>query len=67
MANKIKEMIYDDPKASKQTPIMYLPETWTFEGQTYQYNENATVVATDNYSNDVTTEMGKMSKDLKYD
>ena len=67
MANKIKEMIYDDPKASKQTPIMYLPQTWTFEGQTYQYNDSSTVVTADNYSNDVKTEMGKMSKDLKYD
>ena len=66
MANKIKEMVYDDPKASKQTPIMYLPQTWTFEGKTYQYKENATVVTTDNYSDNVKTEMGKMGKDLKY-
>jgi len=67
MANKIKEMVYDDPKASKQTPVMYLPTTWTFEGKTYQYNENAKVVTTDNYSDDVKTEMGKMSKDIKYE
>ncbi|MCM1003706.1 MAG: hypothetical protein NC408_05120 [Candidatus Gastranaerophilales bacterium] len=67
MANKIKEMIYDDPKAAKQTPVMYLPETWTFEGTTYHYNENAPVEITKNYSDDVQTEMGKMSKDLKYE
>lgn len=66
MANKIKDMVYDDPKAPKQTPVMYLPQTWTFEGKTYQYNENAAVITTDNYSDDVKTEMGKMSKDLKY-
>lgn len=66
MANKIKEMIYDDPKASKQTPIMYLPQTWTFEGKTYQYNDNAQADKTENYSDDVKTEMGKMGKDLKY-
>lgn len=67
MANKIKEMIYDDPRAAKQTPVMYLPETWTFEGKTYHYNENAQVATTQDYSDDVQTEMGKMSKDLKYE
>ena len=66
MANKIKEMIYDDPKASKQTPIMYLPQTWTFEGKTYQYNDNAQADKTENYSDDVKTEMGNMNKDIKY-
>lgn len=67
MANKIKEMIYDDPRAAKQTPVMFLPETWTFEGKTYHYNENAQVATTQDYSDDVQTEMGKMSKDLKYE
>ena len=66
MANKIKEMIYDDPKASKQTPIMYLPQTWTFEGKTYQYNDNAQADKTENYSDDVKTAMGNMNKDIKY-
>lgn len=67
MANKIKEMIYDDAKAAKQTPVMYLPETWTFEGKTYSYNDKTEVSKTDNYSDEVKTEMGKMSKDLKYE
>ncbi len=67
MANKIKEMIYDNPKAAKQTPVMYLPETWAFEGTTYHYNESTPVETTQNYSDDVQTEMGKMSKDLKYE
>ncbi len=67
MANKIKEMIYDNPKASKQTPVMYLPQTWTFEGKTYQYNDNVHVEKTDNYSDDVKTEMGKMGKEIKYE
>ena len=67
MANKIKEMVYNDPKAAKQTPVMYLPQTWVFEGKTYNYNENAVVTTTDNYSNDVKTEMGKMSKDIQYE
>ena len=66
MANKIKKMVYDDPKAAKQTPVMYLPETWTFEGKTYQYNDSVKVTKTQNYSDEVKTEMGKMSKDIKY-
>lgn len=66
MANKIKEMVYDDAKAAKQTPIMYLPETWTFEGKTYNYNANAIPARTSDYSDNVKTEQGKMTKDLKY-
>ena len=67
MANKIKEIVYDDPKASKQTPVMYLPKTWTFEGKTYHYKESTKAVTTKEYSDDVKTEMGKMSKDIKYE
>lgn len=67
MANKIKEMIYDDAKAAKQTPVMYLPDTWTLEGKTYNYNDKTEASKTDNYSDEVKTEMGKMSKDLKYE
>ena len=67
MANKIKEMIYGDAKASKQTPVMYLPETWTFDGTTYKYNDNTKADKTEKYSDNVKTEMGKMSKDLKYE
>lgn len=67
MANKIKEMVYDDSKASKQTPVMYLPGVWTFEGKTYYYDENIAVAKTENYSDNVKTEMGKMSKDIKYE
>ena len=67
MANKIKEMIYGDSRAAKQTPIMYLPQTWTFEGKTYQYNTDAKPERTNNYSDDVKTEMGNMNKDIKYD
>lgn len=67
MANKIKEMVYDDAKAAKQTPIMYLPETWTFEGKTYNYNANAIPARTSDYSDNVKTEQGKMTKDLKYE
>lgn len=66
MANKIKEMIYGDAKAAKQTPIMYLPETWNFEGKTYNYNTNAIPEKTTEYSDDVITEQGKMSKELEY-
>ena len=66
MANKIKEMIYDDPKAAKQSPIMYLPEVWNFEGKTYNYNAEVEVATTETYSEDVKTEMGKMSKELEY-
>lgn len=66
MANKIKEMVYEDPKAAKQTPVMYLPETWTFEGKTYQYNDSVQAAKTQTYSDDIKTEMGKMNKDIKY-
>ena len=45
---------------------MYLPQTWTFEGKTYQYNDNAQADKTENYSDDVKTEMGNMNKDIKY-
>ena len=67
MTHKIKDIIYGDSLAAKQSPVMYLPETWTFEGKTNQYDENAKVIATDSYSDDVKTEMGKMSKDIKYE
>ena len=66
MANKIKEMIYGDANAAKQTPIMYLPETWNFEGKTYNYNADAIPEKTTEYSDNVITEQGKMSKDLEY-
>lgn len=66
MANKIKEMIYGDANAAKQTPIMYLPETWNFEGKTYNYNVDAIPEKTTEYSDDIVTEQGKMSKDLEY-
>lgn len=67
MANKIKEMIYDDAKVAKQTPIMYLPETWIFEGKTYTYNKDVVPEKTSEYSDEVKTEQGKMAKDLKYE
>ena len=67
MANKIKELIYGNPKAAKQSPIMYLPEKWTFEGKTYTYNENAKPDRTENFSDDVKTEKGKMNKDIKFE
>ena len=66
MANKIKEMIYGDAKAAKQTPIMYLPQTWNFEGNTYNYNEDAIPEKTIDYSDNVKTEQGKMTKELEY-
>lgn len=67
MANKIKELIYGDPKAAKQSPVMYLPETWTFEGKTYKYNENITPTRTENFSDKVKTESGKMNPNIKYE
>lgn len=67
MANKIKELIYGDPKAAKQSPVMYLPETWTFEGKTYKYNENTTPDRTKDFSDKVKTEMGEMNKNIKYE
>lgn len=66
MANKIKEMIYGDAKAAKQSPIMYLPQVWYFEGNTYNYNNNALPEKTTMYSDDVKTEQGKMTKELEY-
>ena len=66
MANKIKEMIYGDAKAAKQSPIMYLPQVWDFEGNTYNYNNNAVPEKTTMYSDDVKTEQGKMTKELEY-
>ena len=66
MANKIKEAIYDNPKAAKQPPIMYLPKTWEFNGKIYEYQENTSVEATHKFSPDVKTEMGKMDKDLEF-
>ena len=45
---------------------MYLPENWTFEGKTYNYNANAIPARTSDYSDNVKTEQGKMTKDLKY-
>lgn len=67
MAHKIKEVIYGDPLIGKQSPVMYLPETWTFEGNTYKFNNDNLPEKTINYSDDVKTEMGKMSKDIKYE
>lgn len=66
MANKIKEMIYGDSRAAKQSPVMYLPETWTFEGKTYTYNDSIDAAKTNDFTDEVKTEMGKMGKDLKY-
>ena len=67
MAHRIKDVVYEDSLAAKQTPVMYFPDSWTFEGKTYQYNKDAKAEKTDSYSDDVKTEMGKMSKDLKYE
>lgn len=67
MANKIKELIYGDPKAAKQSPVMYLPETWNFEGKTYKYHEGSVPEKTENFSDEVKTEMGKMGKEIKYE
>ena len=66
MTHRIKDVIYEDSLASKQTPIMYLPDTWTFEGKTYTYNDSVKAERTENYSDDVKTEMGNMNKDIKY-
>ena len=66
MAHRIKDVIYEDSLAAKQTPIMYLPDTWTFEGKTYTYNDSVKAERTENYSDDVKTEMGNMNKDIKY-
>lgn len=66
MANKIKEMIYGNATIAKQTPIMYLPQTWTFEGVTYNYDADAVPEKTTEFSDDVITDQGKMSKDLEY-
>ena len=66
MANKIKEMIYGDAKVAKQTPIMYLPQTWNFEGNAYNFNDSAIPERAQNYSNEVKTEQGKMTKEIEY-
>lgn len=64
MTNKIKNAIYDDPKAAKQPPIMYLPKTWDFNDNTYNFQEDAFVETTNTFSEDVKTEMGKMNKNI---
>ena len=61
MANKIKEMIYGDPRAAKQTPVMYLPQTLVFEVKTYNYNANAITDKTTDYSNDIKPEQGNIT------
>ncbi|MCQ2753631.1 MAG: hypothetical protein MJ231_01120 [bacterium] len=66
MAHRIKEVIYGDSTAAKQSPVMYLPQTWIFEGNTYKYNDSAKVETTSEFSDDVKTEKGKMDKDLQY-
>lgn len=66
MSHKIKDVIYEDSLAAKQSPVMYLPQTWEFEGKVYQYSDSAKVGKTEKYSDDVKTEMGKMGKDITY-
>ena len=38
-----------------------------FEGKFYKYNENTLPAKTENFSDEVKTEMGKMSKEIKYE
>lgn len=66
MAWKIKQVIYDDPKAPKQSPIIYLPKVWDFGGKRYEYIENSKPKTTSEFSNEIKTDMGKMKKDIKY-
>lgn len=66
MTHRIKDVIYDDSLAAKQSPVMYLPKEWAFEGKTYKLNENK-VNAKGDFSEDVKTEMGKMNKDIVYE
>lgn len=66
MAHRIKEAIYDDPKAAKQSPIMYLPKVWDFNGKRYEYTDSNNIEKTTQFSEDVKTEMGKMNRNLNY-
>ncbi|MCQ2740402.1 MAG: hypothetical protein MJ237_09310 [bacterium] len=66
MAHHIKEIIYGDPTVAKQSPVMYLPQTWSFEGNTYKYNGSVRVETTNEFSDDVKTEKGKMDKGIQY-
>ena len=65
MAHRIKDVIYDDSLASKQTPVMYLPQNWKFDGKVYNYNDSAQV-QTGKLGGNVKTEMGKMNPQIKY-
>lgn len=66
MTWQIKQAIYDDPKTAKQSPIIYLPKVWDFEGKRYEYSDSNNIEKTTEFSDSVKTEMGKMSKDIKY-
>lgn len=66
MAHRIKEAIYDDPKAAKQSPIMYLPKVWDFNGKRYEYTDSNNIEKTTDFSDSVKTEMGKMNRNLNY-
>lgn len=67
MTHIIKQAIYDDTNAAKQPPVMYLPETWNFNGKTYHYSDSHTPIESSTQSGDVKTEMGKMNKDIQYE
>jgi len=66
MAHRIKYMCYDDSLASKQSPVMYLPRVWNFNNKTYYYNDSTDAGRCREFSDEVKTEMGKMSKELVY-
>ena len=65
MAHRIKDVIYGDSLASKQTPVMYFPRTWNFNGKIYNYNDTASVVA-GKIGGNVQTDMGKMNEHIEY-
>lgn len=67
MTHTIKQAIYDDTNASKQPPVMYLPETWNFNGKTYHYSDSHAPIESSTQSGNVKTEMGKMNKDIQYE
>ena len=66
MAWQIKQAIYDDPKAAKQSPIIYLPKVWDFDGKRYEYADSNNIEKTTEFSDSVKTEMGKMNKEINY-
>ena len=66
MTHSIKSAIYDNPKAPAQSPVMYLPKVWDFKGIRYEYIDYVEAEKTKEFSEEIRTEMGKMSKDIRY-